>query len=146
MSVEEPIERIMVETVFAVKGDAAVGNAAALMTEKRVSCLPVSIGDGAIGMVTEKDIIQKVVAARKDPKKIKVKEIMSTPLILASSTITIREAAEKMLNNQIRRLVVADGEGKLAGLVTMTDIIRWIAKQQGNPTLVLRCLSNGLSE
>jgi len=142
MSVEEPVARIMVETVFTVTGDASVGAAAALMAEKRVSCLPISMGQGAVGVVTEKDIIQKVVAAGKDPKKVRVKDIMSTPLILAPATITIKEAAEKMLSHQIRRLVITDDKGKLIGLATMTDIIRWIAQGQGNPNYILRYLSD----
>jgi CBS domain-containing protein len=141
MSVEEPVARIMVETVFTVTGDAAVADAAALMAEKKVSCLPISMGQGAVGVVTEKDIIQKVVAAGEDPKKVRVKDIMSTPLILAPSSITIKEAAEKMLSNQIRRLIITDDRGKLIGLTTMTDIIRWIAQGQGNPNYILRYLS-----
>jgi len=116
-------------------------DAAALMAEKRVSCLPISMGQGAVGVVTEKDIIQKVVAAGKDPRRVRVKDIMSTPLILAPATITIKEAAEKMLSHQIRRLVITDDKGKLIGLATMTDIIRWIAQGQGNPNYILRYLS-----
>ena len=142
MSVEEPVARIMVETVFTVTGEAVVAEAAALMAEKRVSCLPISMGQGAVGVVTEKDIIQKVVASGKDPRRVRVKEIMSTPLILAPSTITIKEAAEKMLSHQIRRLVITDEKGKLVGLATMTDIIRWIAQGQGNPNYILRYLSD----
>ena len=141
MSVEEPVARIMVETVFTVTGEAVVAEAAALMAEKRVSCLPISMGQGAVGVVTEKDIIQKVVASGKDPRRVRVKEIMSTPLILAPSSITIKEAAEKMLSQQIRRLVITDEKGKLVGLATMTDIIRWIAQGQGNPNYILRYLS-----
>jgi malate dehydrogenase (oxaloacetate-decarboxylating) len=132
----------MVETVFTVTGEAVVAEAAALMAEKRVSCLPISMGQGAVGVVTEKDIIQKVVASGKDPRRVRVKEIMSTPLILAPSTITIKEAAEKMLSHQIRRLVITDEKGKLVGLATMTDIIRWIAQGQGNPNYIVRYLSD----
>jgi malate dehydrogenase (oxaloacetate-decarboxylating) len=131
----------MVETVFTVMGEAAVSEAAALMSAKRVSCLPISMGQGAVGVVTEKDIIQKVVAAGKDPRKVKVKEIMSTPLILAPANITIKEAAEKMLSHQIRRLVITGEKGKLIGLATMTDIIRWIAQGEGNPNYIVRYLS-----
>ena len=132
----------MVETVFTVTGEAVVAEAAALMAEKRVSCLPISMGQGAVGVVTEKDIIQKVVASGKDPRRVRVKEIMSTPLILAPSSITIKEAAEKMLSHQIRRLVITDEKGKLVGLATMTDIIRWIAQGQGNPNYIVRYLSD----
>jgi len=132
----------MVENVFTVTGEAAVADAAALMANKRISCLPISMGQGAVGVVTEKDIIQKVVAEGRDPKKVRVKDIMSTPLILAPATISIKDAAEKMLSHEIRRLVITDDKGKLIGLATMTDIIRWIAQGQGNPNYILRYLSD----
>jgi len=132
----------MVENVFTVTGEAPVADAAALMANKRISCLPISMGQGAVGVVTEKDIIQKVVAEGRDPKKVRVKDIMSTPLILAPATISIKDAAEKMLSHEIRRLVITDDKGKLIGLATMTDIIRWIAQGQGNPNYILRYLSD----
>jgi len=130
VSADEPISRIVIEDVFTVKGDAGVADAAALMVNRRISCLPVSMGQGAFGMVTEKDIIAKVVALGKDLKKVKIKDIMSTPLILVPVDATIKDAAEKMLRHHVRRLVITDEAGKLAGLVTMTDIVRWIAARQ----------------
>ena len=146
MSTDEPIGRIIIENVFTVKGDALAADAAMLMVSKKISCLPVSMGEGAIGIVTEKDIIEKVVAAGRDPRRVRIKDIMSTPLILAPMGTTIRDAAEKMLTNHVRRLVISDDTGKLMGLVTMTDIIRWIAEKQGNPTFVLRYLSDSLDK
>lgn len=136
----------MVESVYTVTGEASVADAAALMVEKRISCLPVSMGHGAIGIITEKDIIARVVAMGKEPRKVKVKEIMSTPLLLAPATMTIKEAAEKMLEHQVRRLVITSEEGKLTGLVTMTDIIRWISGKEGNPAYVLKYLSESIED
>jgi len=144
VSTEESVGRIMVETVFTVSGEAIVADAAALMVEKRISCLPVSLGQGAVGMITEKDIISKVVAVGKDPRKIRAKDIMSTPLILSPLDSTIKEAAERMLQHHVRRLVVTDKDGKLSGLVTMTDIIRWIAQNQGNSSYLLRYVASKL--
>ena len=141
MSSDELVGSIVVENVYTVAAGASVADAAALMVSKRVSCLPVSMGQGAIGIITEKDIIAKVVAPGKDPRRTKVKEIMSTPLILVPNDATIREAAEKMLGHRVRRLVVTDSKGRLTGLVTMTDIVRWVAENQGNSTSVLRYLS-----
>jgi len=142
MSTEEPIGRIMVESVYTVTAEALIADAAALMVNKRISCLPVSMGHGAVGMVTEKDIISKVVAVGKDPRKVKVKDIMSTPLILAPMDSSIKDAAETMLKCQVRRLVVTDESGRLIGLITMTDIIRWIAENQGNSSYVLRYMAS----
>jgi CBS domain-containing protein len=136
----------MVETVYTVVGEASVADAAALMVEKKISCLPVSMGQGAIGIVTKKDIISRVVAAGKDPRKVRVMEIMTTPLLLAPTTMTIKEAAEKMLQHQVRRLIVTTEGGRLTGLVTMTDIIRWISEKEGNATYVLKYLSGTIGD
>jgi len=136
MSFHEPITKILVENVCTVRADASVKDAAKLMIEKRISCLPVSMGQGAIGMVTEKDILGKVVATGADSRKIRVGDIMSTPLILATMDITIGEAAKKMMENNIRRLVVSDQNGRLLGLVTMTDLIRWVARGDEHATAV----------
>jgi CBS domain-containing protein len=124
--------------VVTVSGWALVADAAAEMIEKKISCLPVSLGRGPVGIITEKDIVRKVVAAGLDSTKIRVKEIMSFPLISALPTLSIREAADKMLKNDIRRLVIIDEDEKLIGLVTMTDILRAIARTEVNPSVFIR--------
>jgi CBS domain-containing protein len=146
VSTDEPISRIIVESELTVKGEALVADAAMLMVDRKISCLPVSMGEGAVGIVTEKDITSKVVAPGRDPRKVRIKEIMSTPLITSPMEETIRNAAENMLAHHIRRLVITDEAGKLMGLVTITDIIRWIAEKQGNPAFVLRYLSDSMGE
>jgi CBS domain-containing protein len=98
------------------------------MIEKDISCLPVSLGSGAIGIITERDILGKVIAVGGNPKKVRVRDIMSTPLIVATSSTSIEEAASKMMTNNIKRLVVmSEDGGRLVGLVTMRNIIRWVA-------------------
>jgi len=146
MSVEEPVMLVATEDVVTVSGWALVADAAAMMVEKRISCLPVSLGHGAVGIITEKDIVKKVVAAGLDSGKVRVKEIMSTPLITVPPTISVREAAERMLKNEIRRLIIADEEGKLLGLVTMTDILKRVAKLEGNPSILIRYFNDSTSQ
>ena len=121
----------MIEDVFTVKADALIIDATRLMIEKNISCLPVSIGSGAIGIITERDILGKVIAVGGNPKKVRVRDIMSTPLIVATASTSIGEAARKMMTNNIRRLVVmSEDGGRLVGLVTMRDIIRWVAARR----------------
>ena len=90
--------------------------------------------------------MKKVVAAGLDSGKVRVKEIMSTPLITVPPTISVREAAERMLKNEIRRLIIADEEGKLLGLVTMTDILKRVAKLEGNPSILIRYFNDSTSQ
>jgi CBS domain-containing protein len=81
-------------------------------------------------MVTERDILRKVTAAKIDPSKVRAKQIMSAPLITVSLDTSISDSAKKMIENKVKRLVVMDRDGTFIGLVTMTDIIRWMAKQE----------------
>ena len=134
------------ENVVTVSGWALVADAAAEMVEKKISCLPVSLGHGPVGIITEKDIVKKVVAAGLDSARVRVKEIMSTPLITVLPTVSVREAAEIMLKNEIRRLIVTDEEGKLVGLVTMTDILKRVAKAEGNPSVFIRYFTDSVTK
>jgi signal-transduction protein with cAMP-binding, CBS, and nucleotidyltransferase domain len=76
-----------------------------------------------IGIVTEKDLLNKVLAKGKNPEEIKIEEIMSSPVISIDPKENILNAMIKMIKNKIRRLVVMDGE-KILGIVTVSDILR----------------------
>jgi len=100
------------------------------MLEKDIGSLVVSMGKTPVGIVTERDVLRKVTSVGDDPRKIRVRDIMSTTLITAPTGLSIGEAAKKMVSNKIKRLVVVDNEGNLTGLLTATDLIRWMAKQE----------------
>jgi len=146
VSVEDPVMLVATEDVVTVNGWALVTDAAAMMVEKKISCLPVSLGHGAVGIITEKDIVKKVVAGGLDSAKVRVKEIMSTPLITVLPNESVRGAADKMLKYEIRRLVVADEEGKLLGLVTMTDILKRVARIEGNQSVFIRYFNDATAQ
>ncbi|RLF47097.1 MAG: CBS domain-containing protein [Thermoplasmata archaeon] len=74
-------------------------------------------------MVTERDVLTKVVAEGKDPKNVKLEDIMSSPLISIEPKTTLYEAAKKMALLNIRRLPIMDG-GKLVGVITETDLLK----------------------
>lgn len=146
MSLEEPVGLVATKDVVTVSGWALVADAAAMMVQNNISCLPVSLGHGPVGIITEKDIVKKVVAGGLDSTKVRVKEIMSFPLIAGAPTMSVREAAEKMLKNDIRRLVILDEEEKLIGLLTMTDILKLVAKAEGNPSVFIRYFSDSTGQ
>ena len=111
--------------------ESSVLDAARMMLEKGVGSLLVSgKSGGAVGIVTERDMLRKVTAAKADPGLLRVENIMSSPLITAPSETSIGDAAKIMIDHQIKRLVVTDPAGELQGLITMTDIVRWVAGQE----------------
>lgn len=130
MSAEAKVKSVMIEDVHQARLESTVRDAASLMVEKDIGCLLVSGSKGPVGIVTERDILRKVTATARDPSKVRVKEIMSTPLISVPIDTPIGDAAKKMIECNIKRLAVTDTGGAFLGLVTMTDIIRWTAQQK----------------
>lgn len=77
----------------------------------------------AYGIVTSINICDKIIAQGNDPKKLKVKEIMASPLITVPSTLTIRECAAMMKENRIHHLPVHDEDGKIIGMIAAMDLL-----------------------
>ena len=130
MAIETNVGSIMIEVVHMTRGEATVVEAASVMLVKDVSCLVVAGKEGPIGMITERDILRRVTAARLNASRVRVKDIISAPLIATSMDSSIGDAAKKMIENNIKRLVVLGQDGTFLGLVTMTDLVRWLAKEK----------------
>jgi CBS domain-containing protein len=109
--------------VFSTTNEDTVSGAAKLMRKNNVSSLLITEKDKYSGIVTEKDIINKVVTEGINPEDIKVREIMSTPLITISHKESIEKAAKLMIKKEIRRLAVMDGE-TVVGIITETDFTK----------------------
>ncbi|MCX9076250.1 MAG: CBS domain-containing protein [Candidatus Methanoperedens sp.] len=97
--------------------------AAILMRENNISSLLVKHKGDFVSIVTEKDIINKVVAEELYPGDIKVSEIMSKDLFTVSKNESIEEAAKLMRKKGVRRLVVLEDE-RIVGIITETDIAK----------------------
>ena len=93
------------------------------MANDREGFLIVHKGDGKSGIVTEWDIVNKVVAQDRDPDSVKLEEIASREIITVDLNTPTEKVAEKMNGSNIRRLAVVDG-GKIVGIVTSKDILR----------------------
>ncbi len=117
------VKDVMVEEVIAVKADTRVRDAVELMNENEIGCLVVEKKGKPIGIITERDILKKIVCQSKNPEEVKVSEIMSKPLVLGKVDMDLEEAARLMLKRSIKKLPIVNG-GKLAGLITLTDIVR----------------------
>jgi CBS domain-containing protein len=130
VSLEEPIEKIIVRKVYTIGLESQVMAAASRMVKKDVSCLIISRDDKAFGVISERDILRKVIAVGKDPRKVRVADVISIALVAVTINTSIGEAARKMIDNKVKRLVVVDENRSLVGIVTMTDLINWLAKQE----------------
>lgn len=96
---------------------------AEMMSKKDAETVLVTDNTNIIGIVTEKDLLTKVLAKGKNPEETKVEDVMSTPIITIDVNDSIINAMIKMIQNKIRRLAVTKN-GKIVGLITVSDIIR----------------------
>lgn len=122
MSIKELISGRLIH----VNAEDNIIKAAKLMRDNNISSLLVRHGEDFNGIVTEKDIINQVVAEELYPGDVRVKEIMSADLVTISQDERIEKAAELMRRKNVRRLVVVEGE-RIAGIITETDITRHLA-------------------
>jgi CBS domain-containing protein len=117
------VEDVMVEKVISVSEKATVKKAAELMDQHEIGCLIVMKNGKPIGIVTETDMVKRVILGSVDPEKTKVWIIMSKPLIVVDPQMNLDEASQIMRKRKIKKLPVLEKK-RLVGLVTMTDIVR----------------------
>jgi len=119
------LKDIMVKNVITVNPNATVKDATKLMNKHNIGCLIVVSKGKVVGIVTERDILRKIVEASKDPEKTKISEIMSTKLLVAAPNMDVVDAAKMMLQRKIKKLPIVTNK-KLVGLVSLTDIARTV--------------------
>ena len=127
---EQMVEDVMTPKVATADLNSNARDCAKMMAKRGVSCAVIVQGGTAIGIVTERDLVSKVLADVLDPSKVLVRDIMSTPLITINPRSTLTQAAGLMAEYRIRRLVVIDAAGSLAGIITTGDIARALAEKQ----------------
>ena len=119
-----PVKRVMARNLVTVEKHVTVQEVAKIMEAKGVgSVLVIDKESGEIaGIVTERDIVRKVVAKGVDGSSYLVKGVMSTPLLTIDSSKTIFEAGDYMDQKKVRHLAVTEG-GKVAGVISIRDLI-----------------------
>ena len=118
----------MTRDVCTIGLPATVRTATKMMREKDIGSLVVVEDDKPVGVITERDVMVRVTSKKKNPTDITVEEAYSSPLVSISPDRSVREAAEMMLDKNIRRLPVVEG-GRLVGIITEKDVMRWLLNQ-----------------
>jgi hypothetical protein len=112
---------VMTTDVVSVTADETVDEAARLLTFHDISGLPVCEAGHVIGLVSEADLIGKSGAT--------VGDVMTTPAVTIAASTTLEQVAEQLTQQRIRRLPVVDANGKLVGIVSRSDVLRWAASR-----------------
>ena len=114
---------VMSREVITIDENASVKEAADIMNEDEISCIVATKKGQPVGIITERDLLKRIVSEGRNAEKTRVKRIMSTPLITVAPSIDAEEAARLMFEKKIKKLAVVD-QNRLVGIVSLTDIAR----------------------
>ena len=114
------VRDIMQKNVITIEKTKKAQDAAIILKDKEISFLVVVNDNKPIGIVSERDIVRKIVADNKESQSTPLETIMSNNFKWVEPNASIESAVQKMLNNNIRRLVVLEND-ELAGVITQTD-------------------------
>jgi CBS domain-containing protein len=116
-------------TVWTIGPEATVFEAIQLMADKNIGALLVTDKDKLTGIISERDYTRKVALKGKSSKELKVREIVSEHLVHVTPGHSIEECLRLMTDHRVRHLPVLDGE-KIAGVVSIGDLVNWIISAQ----------------
>jgi CBS domain-containing protein len=117
------VRDIMTRNVKTVRTNDTVLDVVRKMNRFRIGSLIVTNNGRPIGIITQRDILEKIVEQRLDPEAVLARHIMSSPLVTIDPNSPVEEAARMMVERQIKRLIVVEDE-RLIGIVSSTDIMR----------------------
>jgi CBS domain-containing protein len=115
------VSTLIAAPVAKVAPDATLVEVADAMTAASVGALLVTDGDGAAGIVSERDIVGAL-AKRRDPATTRARDVASTTLVWCDAEATVAEVAEEMMECYVRHVLVEDG-GRLVGIVSARDLL-----------------------
>ncbi len=115
------VREVMSTGVVTIEPQASIAQAAQRMIQEEKGPLPVVEGDRPVGMVTDRDIIARVVAEERDPGSLTVSDIATRELVTIGSDQDVDEAARLMDEHQLDRILVVEGE-RLVGIISEADI------------------------
>ena len=122
------IRDIMEKDVITIENDKTAQDAAKIIAEKDISFLVILNEGKPQGVLSESDFVRKIAVEGKKSGDVPISEIMSYKFRSVEPTTTIEDAIQKMLNNNIRRLLILDNE-KLVGVITQTDLASYLRDQ-----------------
>jgi CBS domain-containing protein len=116
------VRDVMSKAVKVVRPDTSMKEVVATMNKFNIGSIIVVQAERPVGIITERDILRRLVEPCLAPETLRAREVMTSPVISISETTSIDEAAKLMTRRKIKRLLVVNGE-KLAGILTFTDIV-----------------------
>jgi len=136
------VERVYTRSIIGVPGSCDLRDAAALMHKYNVGALLVSADDPSDltvqGFITDRDIVVQAVAQDISPREVRVSDVMTPAVATIGDQADLHEALEMMRSAGIRRLVVTDAESRVAGILSLDDVIDGLATELASVSALLR--------
>ena len=117
------IEEAMIRNVITLQSDVSAYDAVKIMNENKIGCLVVLQYGQVAGILTERDLLERVLEKCKNPRETSITEIMTKRVIVGRPDMQLVEAAKLMFEKKVKKLPIVEGN-RLVGLVTMTDLAR----------------------
>ncbi|MEM2338233.1 MAG: CBS domain-containing protein [Candidatus Bathyarchaeia archaeon] len=114
---------VMVTDVVTIEPNVNVRKAVRVMNDFEIGCLIVVEAGRVVGILTERDVLKRVVDEGRKPEETRVGEVMSKPPITISPEASLETAIELMFKHKVKKLPVVE-DYKLVGLITLTDLVR----------------------
>jgi CBS domain-containing protein len=116
------VRDVMSRDIRVVRPDTSIKEVVATMNKFGIGSIIIVQGDRPVGIITERDILRRLVEPCLAPETLTARQIMTSPLLTISETASIEEAAKLMARKHVKRFPVLNG-GKLVGIITYTDIV-----------------------
>jgi CBS domain-containing protein len=113
-------------TIVSIDLKTKARDAARLMTEKHIGSLIANRDGLPFGIITERDLMEKIVAQGADPTKVTIGEIMTAPLATIDASASLVDAARKMVEKRVKRLVVTEHDN-IIGIISQTDVVQHLS-------------------
>ena len=120
------VEEVMVGEVISIRPGATIKDAVDLMNHHDIGCLVVADEGGVEGIITERDVLRRVISESRRPERTKVSDVMSKPLMVGGPTMYVEDAAKLMFKKGIKKLPILKNGGVI-GIVTLSDIARIVS-------------------
>lgn len=117
------LKEIMTPRVEIISSNATAADAARKMKDLDVGAIPVCDGEKLLGMITDRDLVVRVIAMSRDPMQAKVSAAMTSGVVFCYDDQGAETAAERMSENQIRRLPILSRKRQLVGIVSLGDLV-----------------------
>jgi CBS domain-containing protein len=142
------VKDVMTNDVVCLRPDELVSKAVGIMSDKSISTIVITVEGRLEGVVTERDLVSRILKPGKDPKKTRIRDVMSKSPKSIGLDATLLQASNKMKQEHVRKLVVVDADNQVIGLVSQTDIVNNLQKIDesyrsllGNPVFTLAIIA-----